>query len=548
MKAAEASGEGAGSRDPSLYVSLLWPHGSSAVDVPAQSWIDLGMDRIVRALTMDERRAEAIEAIVRRIPSDERTIAYRLAITEELCANSALGRSMEEAVAVVERLRYFVSRPAPEDWTPLQEVAWRVRELEHYVRLLDVLDRGFARIPGEPVSEGLRDLKSMVSDARRSPIFARLTAELPSLLEAVGSFRSISVGINLGAGLEPFEATILSVGTECYRGGGLAGRLLDGSGHVGIARLHSAAATPSAANPLMIPLFRDLSGLLQKAARPLSSALTEFVGINTRNFVAIADEMLFYAGALRLARRLGAAGLPVCRPELRAADDREFSARALYNLDLALRRLEDRDEVVTSDILPPAGRRITLVTGPNSGGKTTFLQSVGLAQIVCQLGLFAPAERLSFSPADAVHTHYPALESSENGTGRFAEETRRLRDVMLALTPRSLVLLNESLSSTAMGEAVFIAGDIVALLSEIGCRAVYVTHMHDLVERCGDAVLSLVAQTRPADGGRVPTFRLEQGLPEGRSYAAALAARYGLELHALRRDRERGRCPAGPSG
>jgi DNA mismatch repair protein MutS len=363
--------------------------------------------------------------------------------------------------------------------------------------------------------------------------------ELPALLKAVGAFRSISVGINLGAGLEPAEATILSVGTKPYRGGGLAGRLLDGTGRAGIAPLHTAGASGMAANPLMVPLFRDLSGLLHRAVRPIAEALTAFAALSTVSFVALADEMLFYAGAARLGRRLAAAGLPVSRPDLRPADERVFSAQGLYNVDLAVRRLDGGHgaAVVASDSPPASARRVALVTGPNSGGKTTFLQAVGLAQILCQLGVFAPAAALSFSPADAILTHYPALETGEDGSGRFAEETRRLRDSLLALGPRSLMLMNESLSSTAMAEAVYIAQDVVCLLAEIGCRAVYVTHLHELAARCGEAALSLVAGAGMVDGEMRPTYRVEPGSPEGRSYAAALAARHGLELGALRRDR-----------
>jgi DNA mismatch repair protein MutS len=528
------------SRGPDQDFSLLWPDGRSAMYMPGQSWLDLGMERIVAALTLDERRADAIGAIVRSVPTDERTVAYRLAITNELLTNEALGDCIQEVVPVIERLRYYVSRPSETDWTSLQEVTWRIRELEHYVEALEVLDRGFSRTSVQVESEGLRGLMRAVKEARQSPIFARIKAELPSMLEAVKSFRSVSIGINLGAGLEPVEATILSIGTEPYRGSGLAGRLLAESDHVGIARLHSTATAGAAANPLMVPLFRDLSALLKSAARPLEKALTQFAALNTYIFVSVADELLFYSGALRLARRLRAAGLPVCHPELLSADCRAFEARALYNLDLAIRRLDSESaaDVVMSDVHPPTHPAIAIVTGPNSGGKTTFLQGVGLAQIMCQLGLFGPGAMLTFSAADAIHTHYPALEHGEDESGRFAEETRRLRDVLVAVTPRSLVLLNESLSSTAMGEAVYLARDVVTLLAEVGCRAVYVTHMHDLVANCGGTVFSLVAQARLVNGDIVPTYRLEPGIPEGKSYAAALAARYGLELQALRKARD----------
>ena len=537
-------------RTDNKYLSLLWPSARSSTDVPAQTWTDLGIGRIAEALTLDQRRAAAIETIVRRMPVDETTIGYRLDITRALLGFPRLGDAFLQLVPMVERLRSYVYRPDRFDWTPLQTTIWRIRELEHYVRLLDILADGFESVDGELGSEGLCRLRDMVERSRSSTLFRRLQTELPSLLETAGSFRSIAVGINLDGGLDPIEATILAVGTVPYKGNGLAGRLLSDSNHAGVARLHSAVSEDVATNPMLVPLFKDLSDIMQKAARPLAAALSEFVGLHTRNLVAISDELVFYAGAVELARNLVRAGFPVCHPKLVEAGGAALEARGLYNLDLAIRRItaarSDAADVVSSDIDLPGRESIAIVTGPNSGGKTTFLQGVGLAQVVTQLGLFAPAERYALAPVDSILTHYPALEKMEDETGRFAEEAVRLRDLLVGVTGRSLVLLNETLSSTAMAEAVFMAVDVLDLLLEAGCRVVYVTHLHDLARMSRGGVVSLVAGMRGEPPHLLPTYRIEPGQPQGRSYAAALAARCGLDPDALRR--VRGSLPAVAAG
>ena len=414
------------------YFSLLWPCERQVRAVSDQTWTDLGLDRILLALSEGTKPNEAIDAILHQLPVDRTTIAYRLAITEDLLAMPALGDTFLSLPPMVGRLRYFALRPDQNDWTPLQEVTWRIRELEHYVGLLDMLNDGFASAGPSLSSAGLLALRAIVTRARTSAIFDRIRAELPALLRAAADFRSIAVGVNLGGGLEPVEATILDIGTTPYRGGGLAGRLLNGSDHTGIAQLHTAHSAEYAANPLLVPLFKDLSEILKRAVRPLARALSEFAGLSSRNFAALGVEVSFYAGAVRLARRLHGAGLPICSPQLREvglsgpspsdgdADEGRAScppgvagreaglpaieARGLYNIHLAIGRIEAASStapsksVVGSDIALGGGESVAIVTGPNGGGKTTFLQSVGLAQLLSQLGLFAPASEMTLDP------------------------------------------------------------------------------------------------------------------------------------------------------
>jgi DNA mismatch repair protein MutS len=535
----------------SPYLSLLWPHGRITNDISDSTWTDLGVDRIVQALSLDPKRADAVEAIVRRLPTDKATIAYRLDITRELLASTLLGGAFLDLVPLVERLRYYTFRPDIRDWTPLQEVIYRIRELEHYVEVLGLLGGAFDAMESELQSEGLRQLRKMISQSRLAPLFIRLQTELPSLLKSVSGLKSIAIGINLGGGLEPVAATVLEIGDTPYRGSGLAGRLLGDSEHTGIAKLHTMDAA-EAANPLLVPLFRDLSDLMQKAARPLAAALSEFAGLTTRNLVAIGDEILFYAGAVSLARKLREEELPVVVPSPAEPSGSlgAVNAQQIYNIDLALRRITDRhranrddgrepSRVVSSDVELDGAGQVAIVTGPNSGGKTTFLQAVGLAQILAQLGLFAPATRFTLVPVDRICTHYPALEKPQDEAGRFAEEADRLKEMLLGVTDRTLVLLNETLSSTAMSEASYIAADVVDLLLEIGCRVIYVTHLHDLARIGRERVASLAAGMETRLGELVPTFEIQTGEPQGKSYAAALAARHGLESSALRDARRR---------
>jgi DNA mismatch repair ATPase MutS len=248
-------------------------------------------------------------------------------------------------------------------------------------------------------------------------------------------------------------------------------------------------------------------------------------------------------------------GLPVARPRVLEREKRRFEATDIYNVDLALHLLKQgggkpqdlSPKIVTNDFSQGRGGRIVIITGPNRGGKTTLLQAIGLAQIMMQIGLYVPAREAAMSICDNVLTHYPALEKLEKGTGRFGEEAQRIGSVFESATRHSLVLLNESLSSTSLGESLYLAQDIVRVLRMLGTRAVYATHLHGLAASAaelnrdsqGDSrVLSMVAliEADPEAGERgsiKPTFKIVPGPPEGHSYAIDLARRYGISKDQL---------------
>ena len=192
--------------------------------------------------------------------------------------------------------------------------------------------------------------------------------------------------------------------------------------------------------------------------------------------------------------------------------------------------------------------RSFVLTGPNLGGKTTYVQAVGLAHVLAQAGLFVPGRSAEISPVDAIYTHFPAAEQPSKASGRLGEEAQRLARIFSEATPQSLILLNESLSSTSPGESLYLARDTVCALRLLGARAIYATHLHELAA-CLDEVnatacdgpptISLVAGIVPSgqrsgDGDLGRTYRIAPGPPQGKSYAQEIAQRHGISLAQLR--------------
>ncbi len=244
-------------------------------------------------------------------------------------------------------------------------------------------------------------------------------------------------------------------------------------------------------------------------------------------FEVLRWELAAYLGCLNLYEQLAQLGEPVAFPVVAPADERRFSCRGLYDVSLALamkRRVVGND--VAADGKNPVG-----ITGPNQGGKTTFLRGVGQAQVMMQAGMFVPAESLQASVCSGVHTHFKREEDRTMKSGKLEEELKRMSALVDLIRPDGLVLLNESFASTNEREGSEIAQDVVSSLSEAGIRVFYVTHMYEFArrvrERWAKNALFLRAERLP-DGTR--TFKVREGEPQETSYGLDLYARlFGTE-------------------
>jgi len=269
-----------------------------------------------------------------------------------------------------------------------------------------------------------------------------------------------------------------------------------------------------------------LSDLRSRGLNGVASALAQACDHLLAFFTMLRAELAFYVGGLNLREALTAAGEPVCVPVPVAEDKQAWSARGLYDPALSL-RLAGR--AVGNDV-EADGKRLIMITGANQGGKSTFLRSVGLAQLMMQCGLFVAAGSFTASVSPGIFTHFPREEDATMERGKLDEELSRMGDIAAQLTPGSLLLANESFAATNEQEGSEIGRQIVRALLESGVRVVFVTHLFDLAHSLyttqgadqGNGALFLRPERRD-DGQR--TFRLLPGEPRSTSYGPDLYRR-----------------------
>lgn len=527
-----------------MRVSLLYPSESP---VPQQhrhvpSEVDLGLTSIVRALDITGQHGRVIAGLLAELNTDPSIIIYRQDVLDELLNQPAL---IEQLTTLLPALRSLAESGPAHRWSdtlPLVQVATRLAELECYAECVEGL--ATALHGASPFrATGLRALYELLESIRNEPDYRRLRLELPQMRAQIEQAGSVTIGINLDPQLRPESATIVSINQGRFAGKGtLLERLIGarGAGDAvrGITGIYKAddgqPQTPAH------ELFRDLTRLIERVAAPVADALERYTRIHGGRLSAVVPELVFYLGAVRLTSTLRAHNLALCRPVIAAVGERRCAIEQNYNLDLAIRLLAERPSgtaIVPNDVSLGPGEEIAILTGPNSGGKTTYARAIGQAQVLFQAGLLVPGRCATISPVDAIFTHFPAEERLNLGGGRLAQELEQVERIFAAASAESLILLNEPFTSTDYTSARTLASDILAGLRLLGARAVIVTHLRELPAMAaadgtpGAGVISLVALTAPtasSEADPAPSYQIERGSPQAHSYALALAARYGL--------------------
>ena len=255
---------------------------------------------------------------------------------------------------------------------------------------------------------------------------------------------------------------------------------------------------------------RALSDLKDRGINLVANALAQSADHVLSFFQMVKTELAFYLGCMNLHAQLAQMTEPVCFPVPLDVGERRHAFQGLYDICLAL----TMKQKVVGNNLSASGKDLVIITGANQGGKSTFLRSIGLAQVMMQSGMFVPAESFSANVCTGLFTHYKRKEDASMKSGKLDEELSRMSTIVDTITPDAMVLLNESFAATNEREGSEIARQIVSALVERHVGMFFVTHLYEFAhgfykQRKGD-VLFLRAD-RQADGRR--TFKLIEEEP-----------------------------------
>lgn len=476
---------------------------------------------------------------------DPQVIAYRQKTIADLKRLPALSSTLGKVVPILCDIAELRHLDRDRDSSAADSYLYSITEIELYVHCIDTLAKGLTDVQAEVTSPAFVSLASFIQEVTESEYYKDLNERLSDLSQRVREVRSVTIGVNLDAQYRPIEAGVISLNADSFKSGKLLDRILrlsfKNDAMTAIAPLSpvGTARDSETRKEALVSAFRGaMEDIFHASVKSWRTIVGEYVLQNTDFLLRLLPEIEFVTRAAELEKRLEEVG-PLCAAELAPKEEKAFTATALYNPSVAL---QIEEEVVKNDLVFDDDARIYVLTGPNRGGKSVITCAVGLTQALVQLGLSAPASSCRISPVDGIFTHFPEGAEDTIDKGRLGEECARLKEIFEQVTPDSMILLDESLSSTGAFEASYIASEILTGFAAHKCRGIFSTHLHDLAasipdinaraKACGGvAIDTLVAGIE--EGRR--SFIIKRAKPDGKSYARDIANKYGLSFEDIMR-------------
>ena len=473
---------------------------------------------------------------------DAEVIRYRIATFDDMLRCEALTDMLNKLVPVLNDIMEL--RRLEADSGDTNDYLSSITEIELYVSSVKVLHDCLTEVKDQLKSPAFLALAELVTTLAESTYYRELNEKLNELTRRVREIKSVTVGVNLDAQLRPSSAGVLSINAETFKSGDALDKILrldfKNDNYTCIANLVPFGKKQSENQKMALSLAFNsaINDVYRSSLRSWKKIVQTYVLENTEFLLNLMPEFEFLVKGTNMLRALQKKGCVLSLPEIRPIEERAFSAIGLYNPCVAL-KIED--EIVANDLVFDENATIYVLSGPNRGGKSVITCAIGLAQVMMQLGMYVPAEHAVISPVDGIYTHFPTGADDTIDKGRLGEECARLSEILDCVTANSLVLLDESLSSTGSFEASYIAAEVLGGLAHVGCRCLFSTHLHELAAEIdninarskasgGVAIDTLVAGMK-GEGKR--SFKITRAKPDGKSSARDIAQSYGLTYETI---------------
>ena len=521
------------------FISLLYPSEAARRAAEAQS-VPVMDDDACRELGLSRMMGLKNSSLSAYFTRDPEVILFRQQMFSDLNRLPELAQTLSALLPVLCDITELRKLGAAEPEDSGGSYLYSITEIELYVSMIDTVYRGFSPVCDKLESEAFLRLWQFVRELVESDYYKNLNEDLSKLVARMHEVRSVTVGVNLDAQLRPETAGVISVNSERFHPGTALDKILRMSFRrdamtciAALTPLSGKGQSENRREALCGAFLGALEEVFRSSVRGWRAIVGEYVLENTDFLLRMLPEIEFVSRAAGLEKAIEAKGCALVRPAIRPMDEKALCARGLYNPDVALR---SDTPMVANDFAFDGETKIYVITGPNRGGKSVHTVAVGLCQAMAQLGLRVAAQACEISPADRILLHFPQGADDTIDKGRLGEECARLRVMFEQMTGNSLLLLDESLSSTGACEATYIAADVLRGFGRARCRCVFSTHLHDLAAQVeelsreslaggGVGMDTMVAEVTQ-DGTR--SFRVVRARPDGKSYARDIAEKYGL--------------------
>ncbi len=502
----------------SILVQGPAPGGDAPREQPA-CFPDLNLDQVLRALCAGREEYDLGPFFCAPL-HDVETVRYRQEVAQDLEARAV--RDIVLAFAAQMRTVRVNLGHVEKSHYRRQKQRWFVDAVDAYCAAVRSLAERLAGL--ELRSRGLQGLREYLTAHVASSAFSALEADTQHLYAALGAVRYCvhiegrRVTVTRYEGEADYSAEVLQT-FERFKRGAVKDHLVK-------------LRDWSEMNHVEANVLDLVAQLHPEPFAELDDFCTRHRDFRDATVRRFDREVQFLLAYLDYIRPLRSAGLPFCYPHV-SATARDVSVDEGFDLALAAKLARDGgDPVVTNGFNLRDPERILVVTGPNSGGKTTFARMFGQLPYLASLGLPVPGRRARVFLPDRVFTHFEVEEDVASLHGKLEDELLRIHDILEEATGSSIVVMNESFASTTFGDALRIGTEVLHTLGSLGARCVYVTFVDELAS-LSERTVSMVGGVDPHDRTR-RTFRIERRPADGLAYAIAIARKHQLTYAQLR--------------
>ena len=481
---------------------------------------DLSLESLLASVpfySSDSR--ELTEAVLVDYECDMDTVHFRQAIFEELILNSDLRSNILSCIKKLDALEYkldsFHNKPNLSNGLNL------LRSYEDLVINLPDLD--------EAKSHGLQEVNSYFKDIKKSESHSKLR----NLINHIDNAEGIDFRVYLDKDGVPVRMSALE----------LADRKPGAKSKISLFQKimrraeegHSLRHWGGDLNPV----GKVVTEYLDKQFTPI---IKSYIG-QIAEITELLEPLDLYAGFAEYFIKLRQLDFDICRPSLFPLEERITEIIDARNPLLSgvitggsqpswlKGRGAGSKRVIPNDVSNRAENNMFIITGPNNGGKTTYVKTVGLIQLMSQKGLFVTAKSAKVSFVDGIYTHFVTPEDITKGEGRYKNELRRIKEIFERATPYSLVILDEPCGGTSHEEGERQSLALLDGFHRLSATTYFTTHMHRLTEEVDSgrytAAKNLYVECT-YDGKKVHyTYKVKKGA-FGKSFGEEIARELGL--------------------
>lgn len=503
-------------------MNLLYPNGKDNLYiVPDDTYQNLAIDELVDMIAVTKEEKELIRKVFKNLPTDEATVKYRQEIFRDMSSSQEFCDELGQILNKLDVLKEFNMHNhfLTDKKASLWDLVNHMSEMDIYIQVVEELNALFAKCP--MASTGLKEIAALLKDVIDMDQVAELKEIVNSLKTDVSTVKSVMVGINLTPELHPEDVRVLEYCTFPF-----PSKSVKTAWGLSIASQRQIKYREH--TPIMKHVCDDMEKQLSKSVQKYKSELKSYVNFKGYFLLDICNDLKFYLMVSKFGQKLAAAGNNISFPKL-SADSRSVTINGVYNIRLTEKSGEN---IVKNDFAFTPSEKVFILTGPNRGGKTMLTQAVGLAAFMAGQGMFVAADEYSGYMFDGILTHFPADENETLNLGRLGEEAVRIQKIVGEADSRTLVLLNETYSSTSSVDGVYLAKDLVHILKHKEIPVIFNTHLHDLARMTDkmnewDGEGKVVSLTMEIVNN-VNTYKVLRKEPDSSSFAHNIALKYGV--------------------